>query len=227
MDNSSINNLKLLEPFVLPSRIERFRNVAAARTDALTVVLDRLHHEHNISAVVRSADAFGLRSIHVVGPPAQIHSTISIGSERWVDIHTHDSVEKVVMALRAAEYKLVVLQAADKSGREVTCPVYRLPFNEKLALVFGNEKDGLAEQFITEADIIAHIPMLGFAESLNVSVAVAISIFCSTLSGAQPLRQTLPISPDAQEILVGQWLHQDVRAAELIIKRAQDKRSTI
>ncbi len=221
MGDFQADESQLLEPFVLPLRIERFRKVAACRTAALTVVLDHLHHEHNISAVIRSADAFGLKSVHLVGEPVQIHQTISIGSERWIEIQQHEDAPTAVEVLRSAGYRLVVLQTADKPTDRPAMPVYDLPFHEHLALVFGNEKDGLTPHFLEAADLVGHIPMFGFAESLNVSVACAISLFCSTLAGARAERRVPTIGAEEQAKLVGKWLRRDVRAAELIIERSQ------
>jgi tRNA (guanosine-2'-O-)-methyltransferase len=220
---NSKEQIEILREFVLPDRYARLAAAAARRTTNLTIVLDRIHHDHNISAVVRSADAFGVQQIHLVGESFQKCSDISLGAERWLEIESHPSIDGAVRVLRAAGYKLAMLHPRDEAASIPSLPVYSLPFQEKLALVFGNEKEGLSDEWKQHADLFGFIPMFGLVESFNVSVAAAITLFCSTISGAEGLRHPAPINETEQESLLAMWLAKDVRAAEKILKRVEEK----
>ncbi len=216
----------LLSQFIFPERLERLKNVAAQRTNNLTLVLDRVHHEHNISAVIRSADAFGIQQIHIIGSGGAFTSGIAMGAERWVEIKVHTDAKEAVADLKKSGFELVVT-TSKKEGQELSVPVlsvYDVPFEKKLALIFGNELSGVADLFLTEAHYAAYIPMYGFVESLNVSVAAAIFLFCSTLSDISKKRRPETINSKEQEILVENWLKEDVRGSEFILKREREKK---
>jgi tRNA (guanosine-2'-O-)-methyltransferase len=223
-DDSSPSDSEVLSQFLLPARSSRFRNVAAARTDALTVVLDQVHNFHNISAILRSADAFGISTIHLVGTSFEYSRTISLGSELWLELKNYENAGDAAEALAAAGYELVVLQPQPPSERNVSIPINQLPFERRLALVLGNERDGVSAALRERAGIYAHIPMFGFVESLNVSVATAITLFCSTVGKSSGERRTEPVSAERAEELSAKWMRGDVRAADKILKHVASRR---
>lgn len=222
-----------LDQFRLPERVKRFETVLRQRTQALTLVLDRVHGSHNISAVIRSADAFGIQEMHVVGTFAEEkvslfeeNQGISLGADRWVDVRKHPSVESVLQELQEKNFTVVVVQpeyvaeckATELSMSEISpskvslasvC-VSQLPFHKRLALVFGNERDGICTEFRRAASLSAHIQMFGFVESLNVSVAVAICLFCSTIASSPSQRQVPGLSPEEFCEIKKKWLQQDL-----------------
>lgn len=214
-----------LEEFVLPKRNERIKKVAESRTEQLTIVLDDINNSHNISAVVRSADAFGVQYVHRIRGCKDYSRGISLGAERWVNVIHYQSETDALEKLQSEGFELVVLQSEelnikDPSAKKVV-PVHELPFERRLALVFGNEKNGVSTSLREAATHFAYIPMLGFVESLNISVAAAITLHCSLLSDAKSIRRPKAISPEKQEALRNEWLKQDVRGAELILKRIE------
>lgn len=207
-----------LEQFLLPERAERFRRVVSERTDSLTVVLDGVRNFHNISAVLRSADAFGLSRVHLVGERFEFNRGIAKGSERWLDAARHTTPEEAISSLHRDRFKIVVLQPDGKPDKGLeSVPVFELPFEQRLALVFGNELRGVSEQFVEAAEYFAHIPMCGFVESFNISVAASITLFCSGLVGAKAVRRTARLSIADQEQLLAVWLSEDIRGAEAIL----------
>ena len=212
----------ILQEFVLPERLERMNQVLAQRSSSLTIVLDRIHHEHNISAVLRSADAFGVSSVQIIGGSFRPSSGVALGAERWLEIRRFENAAESIAALKQDRFEIVTLQPFEKSfGCLQPVPIFNLPFDRKLALVFGNEVDGVDAQFLEHAQHGAYIPMFGFVESLNISVAAAICLFCSTLpSETAATRRFQGLSQEKQQELRGRWLQRDVRGAELILKRS-------
>jgi tRNA (guanosine-2'-O-)-methyltransferase len=159
-----------LEELVRPERREKLRRAIDARLRAVTCVMDAPHDPHNGAAVLRSCDAFGLAGMHVVERKAGFLAAkpVARGSERWVDVKTYGSVESAVGALRADEYELI---ATHPNGALVPDDLAKLP---RLALVLGNEREGIGHDLASACDRSVRIPMRGFAESLNVSVTAAI-----------------------------------------------------
>jgi tRNA (guanosine-2'-O-)-methyltransferase len=113
-----------------------------------------------------------------------------------------------------------VLQAEEKfsGGAKQVIPVFEIPFEERIALVFGNEKRGVNDIFVENADIRAFIPMFGFVESFNISVAAAITLFCSSIRGASQIRRTASLSETDSEALKHRWLTQDLREGEKVLE---------
>lgn len=210
----------LLERFILADRQARMRDVASKRTRSLTIVLDEIRNVHNISAIIRTADAFGVLDVHLLYKEFDSSKGVTQGAERWLKIHKHESAEKLIDQLRTQGFKIVTLAPKDNiEGGKPSIPIFALPFSEKLALVFGNEKNGVGEIFQKAADYSAYIPMFGFVESLNVSVACAISLFCSSVSGAKENRQVTCIDSAEQEAIYASWLLKEVPKADLVLER--------
>lgn len=205
-----------LEQFLVEKRRQRLEEVLEQRTRSLTLVLDRVHNSHNISAVIRSADAFGIQTVHYLGETLDMSSGIALGAERWVDIVKHRSAADLLQNLRAGGYSMAIMAPAGKdAGRALRVPVNELPFDTRLALVFGNERDGVLPEISEAASYCAYIPMLGFVESLNISVAAAITLYCSTLGPRECLT-----SKEKAEVK-NRWLHGEVRQAAKVMERLQ------
>lgn len=214
--------LSFLEGLHVPERLARLDAVLEARTASLTVVLDQVQNYHNISAVIRSADAFGLADVHLIGGTFEFSPSISQGTERWLQLNKYETVEEALHALHG--YKLVVLQPQSlctlKDDGPPSIPVTQLPFEENLALVFGNEKNGVSPSLLQNASFAAYIPMYGFVESLNISVACAITLFCSTISPTSPAKRTLPLSAEKKKELKSVWLKNGVKRVDTILREA-------
>jgi tRNA (guanosine-2'-O-)-methyltransferase len=207
-----------LNDFLLPERLNRLSDVASQRTDSLVVVADRIRNAHNISAVMRSCDAFGVQNLYLIGAEFEFSREISLGSESWLNLRKFSSASEVVSELRQAGFKIAVLQAQEMCDSSRACPVTALPFGEKLAIVLGGELEGVEDEFTAAADIHGYIPMLGFVESLNVSVAAAITLFCSLTSGASMQRRPALVGAERKEELVNEWVQQSVRRSDSILK---------
>ncbi|MFO0586942.1 MAG: RNA methyltransferase [Polyangiaceae bacterium] len=159
-----------LEDLVRPERREKLRRAIDARLRCVTAVMDAPHDPHNGAAVLRSCDAFGLATMHVVERKLGFLAAkpVARGSERWVDVKTYTSVEGAVTTLRDAGFELV---ATHPNGALIPEDLPKIP---RVALVLGNERDGIGHDLAAACERSVRIPMRGFAESLNVSVTAAI-----------------------------------------------------
>src|SRR5262245_38362056 len=161
---------RVLEPFATPERSARLRGVFAARLDAVTVLMDAPHDPHNGAAVLRSCDAFGVARLHVVERIEGFLAarTVARGSERWVEVHGYEDSTRAVETLRRSGHELV---AADATGELTPSDLAQIP---RVAIVLGNERNGIQDALFAACARRVRIPMRGFAESLNVSVTAAI-----------------------------------------------------
>ena len=217
-----------LDDFVTESRLEKINKVLDKRSTSLTVVLDRVKNYHNVSAVIRSADAFGIQNVHLVGEYFEYSKGISRGTERWIDLYKYDSPSEAIAELKSQGYSLVVLQPEERtniSSHLDILPVNQLPFENKLALVFGNERLGVAEEFVNAASYGAFISMHGFVDSFNISVACAITLFCSTLSPAEYDRKLELLSDEQKMDIKDKWLKEDVNRSEEILRDIENRGS--
>jgi tRNA (guanosine-2'-O-)-methyltransferase len=173
----------VLEEFVTDERRARLRAVFAARIDAVTVAFDAPHDPHNGAAVIRSCDAFGVRRLHVVErvEPFLASNTVARGSERWVEVVAHPTALSCVRALEQEGYELI---ATHPEGALVPGD---LAARRRIALVLGNEREGIAEELRRACRTSVRVPMRGFAESLNVSVTAAILLEHATTGRAGDL----------------------------------------
>jgi tRNA (guanosine-2'-O-)-methyltransferase len=158
-------------------RQERIREVLSRRRVSLTVVLEDVHDPHNASAVLRSCDGVGILDVHLVyvheAPPRRSFArTTSASAAKWIRLHYHDSIESCYEHLRAQGMTI----HATALGRDSE-DLYATDLVKPTALVFGNEMRGVSEAGIAGADATIHIPMQGMVESLNISVACAVSLY--------------------------------------------------
>lgn len=176
---------RLLEPHVTDERCARLRAVFAARLDAVTVLLDSPHDPHNGAAVLRSCDAFGVQRLHVVERVESFLAARSVarGSERWVEVRSHRSASAALAELRASGHELI---ATHPDGELRPSDLGSLG---RVALVLGNERDGIGSELGRACQRSVRVPMRGFAESLNVSVTAAILLQHATLGRPGDLPQ--------------------------------------
>ena len=215
----------LLERFLTAERVRRIDSVLSRRTNRLTVVLDRIRNPHNVSAVLRSADAFGLCTVHLVGEHFEFSRGVTLGSERWLNVIRYKEPSAALSALKKEGFEIVVMQSEfSESGKLADQPtaasvaVNALPFDRQLALVFGNEISGVSDPLRDAADHYSHVPMLGFVESLNISVACAICLYTARAKFPPEKAVSEVMADKEQEALRLQWMSRDVKGAEQILR---------
>ncbi len=157
-------------------RRERMKAVLSRRQNNLTVVLEDIWDPHNISAVMRSCDAVGVQEIYVLNTQVR-HQQLwgkrsSSSADKWLTIHQFDNIAECFSLLRS-KYDMVLTThlAADAIS------LYELTLTNKVALVFGNENSGVSDEVRALADGNFIIPQMGMIQSLNISVACAVSLY--------------------------------------------------
>lgn len=163
--------LEHLESFLSDNRRERFTNVLQQRTKHFTVATEDVYQLHNTSAVIRSCDVFGIQEIHVVEErnSKTIDREIAMGAQKWVDINRFNSVKDCITNLKGKGYQIVATTPHEKDA-----VLHDFDITKKSCFFFGRETEGLSKEVINQADCFLKIPMVGFTESLNISVSAAI-----------------------------------------------------
>lgn len=180
-------------------RQARVEDVLSRRQKSLTIVLEDVHDPHNASAVLRSCDGVGILDVHLVyvheEPPRRSFArTTSASAAKWVRLHYHDSIEACYAILREQGFHVY----ATALGQE-SVGLYDVDFTQPTALVFGNEHRGVSRAAIDGVDATLFIPMQGMVESLNISVACAVSLY-------EAMRQRLA---------AGMYAHPELSESEL------------
>lgn len=163
--------LEYLEDFITPERKGRFVQVLEERTKYITVAIEDVFQLHNTSAVIRSCEVFGIQEAHVIENRfgKRLDKNIAMGAEQWVDVKRYENTEKCLDHLRHAGYRIIATTPHSDS-----CLLNEFELEGKTALFFGTEKEGLSQTVLNSADGFLKIPMVGFTESLNISVSAAI-----------------------------------------------------
>ncbi|HCL83312.1 MAG TPA: RNA methyltransferase, partial [Chitinophagaceae bacterium] len=159
-----------------PEREQRLKLVLDKRQNDLTVVLENVFDPHNISAVMRTCDAVGIQDIHVLNTKISKHkkwgARSSSSAAKWLTVHQHTDAADCFTGLRK-KYPLVLTTHLSSTA----VSLYEIDFTGPVALVFGNEHDGVSEEIRALADGNFVIPQVGMIRSVNISVACAVSLY--------------------------------------------------
>lgn len=168
-----LDYLNYLEGFLTENRKERFLKVLETRTNHFTVAMEDVFQLHNTSAVMRSCEVFGIQQLNVVEEKfgKRIDKEIAMGAQKWVDVNRFESISDCLDAIKAKGYRIIAT-----TPHQNDCLLADFDITEPAALFFGTERDGLSQEVIDRADGFLKIPMVGFTESLNISVSAAIII---------------------------------------------------
>jgi len=188
-----------------PRRFRRIQEVLRHRQPDLTLLAEDVHKPHNLSAMLRTADAVGVDRVHATNPTGGLptYSATAASAERWVELIVHPSLEAALAAVRAQGMRVYAAHFASDAldFRDVD---YTVP----TCVVFGNEKDGVSAPAAEAADQRIVIPMLGMVPSLNVSVATAVVMFEAQrqrqVAGAYGTPRLSPAERDARAVA---WLY--------------------
>ncbi|MCG8184139.1 TrmH family RNA methyltransferase [Tenacibaculum piscium] len=210
--------LAYLESFITDKRKETFNNVLNERTRHFTVVLEDIYQPHNASAVVRSCDIFGVQDVYAIENrfTNKVSRHVAKGSQKWLNINRYkedgDNTKACLQDLRAKGYQII-----GTTPHTDSCVLSDFDVTKKSAFVFGAEKDGISEYIKQEADGFLKIPMVGFTESLNISVAAAITLNDVTAR----LRKTnidWKLSKEEQRVLYFQWIKNTIKNPDKLIE---------
>ncbi|TRX41429.1 TrmH family RNA methyltransferase [Flavobacterium restrictum] len=169
----NIDYLHFLENILTDNRKEKFLKVLQNRTKHFTIAVEDIFQMHNTSAVMRSCEIFGIQELNVIEQRygKSIDKEIAMGAQKWVDINTFDSITTCIDSLKNKGYQIIATTPHEKD-----CLLEDFDITKPSALFFGTERDGLSQEILQKADGFLKIPMVGFTESLNISVSAAIII---------------------------------------------------
>ena len=159
-----------------PERSEKLLKVLSRRQTNITVVMENVQDPHNISAVMRTCDAVGIQDIYILNTKIPRHQKFgaksSSSAAKWLSVHQFDNVDACFEALRK-NYKTILTTHLSSDA----VSLYEIDFTQSVALVFGNEHAGVSDEVRALADGNFIIPQMGIIQSLNISVACAVSIY--------------------------------------------------
>lgn len=201
-----------LAPKIRRERRERIAEVIAARTASIAVVLDDLYDRGNISAVLRTAEALGYLSVHVIrkGKKFREADRVTRGADKWLSIRERTSTIDTISGLREQGYRIVATHFEDAH------PIEEMDFSEPTAVIFGNEHAGVSDEALACADARVIVPMSGFTQSFNISVAAALTLYHI----ARDRRQrglAGDLTDDERRILTAEYYLRSVRRAKELL----------
>ncbi len=221
MEKFNQDLLTYLEGFITENRKEGFLRVLKNRTKHFTVAMEDVFQLHNTSAVMRSCEVFGIQELNVIEQKfgKSIDKEIAMGAEKWVDINRFSSIQDCVTNLKRKGYQIIATTPHNDS-----CLLHEFDITKPSALFFGTERDGLSDEVMQQADGFLKIPMVGYTESLNISVSAAIIIQDVT----NRLRQSdIHWQLTDEEILDKRldWTRKSIKDIEFIEKKFHEENS--
>ena len=190
-----------LEPFLTEHRRERIRQVVAGRTYSIVPVVEGLYDRGNTSAVLRTAEALGYQSVHIIELLTRFKEAnrITQGADKWLDVVTWSATVECIGHLRSRGYRILAAHTADAR------PIHEMDFSQPAAVCFGNEKEGISTTLLDRADERVIVPMSGFTQSFNISVAAAVSLYHIAEDRRRRLGRHGDLSEHEQQCLVAAY----------------------
>lgn len=210
--------IEILASVMRDERLARIRDIVARRTNTVMPVVEGLVNTGNVSAVMRSAEALGYQSVHVVrGEHDRFkHSErTSRGAEKWLDLYRWPGPDSCVRYLRAAGFRTVAMHLGADSVL-----ISEIDFTEPTALVFGNEKQGVSSAMLETVDTACIVPLSGFTESFNVSVAAAVALYHAQQDRLRRQGHHADLTDAERDALVARFCMRSVRQPKTILRRA-------
>ena len=238
----TMNNKELIDklrPFVTEGRYELLRRKLLLRTRYMTVVLENVHHEQNVSAVIRTCECLGIQDLHIIenSNKLSVYSTIDRGSAKWLTIHRYsdgvDNTRECIDGLKAEGYRIVATTPHDDAAEVPPTPgfgaKYVMPERSDslykfdaakgpFAVVIGSERKGISQYVVDNADGFITVPMVGFTESLNLSACAAI-IMAHLRHELSVTAVDTSMGEEEREELMTSWLIGSIRNADLVMQR--------
>ncbi|MFP1743700.1 tRNA (guanosine(18)-2'-O)-methyltransferase TrmH [Lonsdalea quercina] len=157
-----------------PERYARIREMLNHRQPDLTVCMEQVHKPHNVSAVIRTADAVGVHQVHAIWPTGHMRTLVSTaaGSNSWVKVKTHATIKDAIGHLKAQGMQVLATHLSDNA-----VDFRDIDYTRPTCILLGQEKSGISAEALALADQDIIIPMTGMVQSLNVSVASALILY--------------------------------------------------
>ncbi len=204
-----------LTPLLTSERIARIDQVIDARLASVAAVVEDTYDPHNAAATLRTCEALGLQELYVIEPGARFSAAkgVTRGAHRWLDLHRFADAASAVADLKARGFRvLATLPDAQLSIEDV-------PVDSPLAVVFGNEHDGVSPAVIAACDAAITVPMFGFTESFNLSVTVGLAMSRLAARRRAYIGTLGDLAPERRARLRARWFALRIRAAVNVVDR--------
>ena len=207
MDKETRNKfIEFVEVYVQEDRKAKFKKVLDERTKYITVVIEDPVRSQNASAVVRTCDCFGIQETYIIENQYEytINPLVLKGANQWVNIHKFNKKENntldCINKLKSEGYRII---ATSPHANDIDLDQLDVK-KGKIALIMGNEREGISNIVKEHADEFVKIPMVGFSESFNISVSTAI---CLNQLTTQLRKSEIPyhLTQDEKEELFADW----------------------
>lgn len=224
MKKSSENAIRrCLAQFITPERRRRVREVVRLRTRHVALVLEDIHKAQNASATLRTCECLGIQDVYSIENKNRfvLDKEVTLGASRWITMHRYrapgaDNTAACFRVLRQKGYRIIAtVPGSPDIGLE------GLDIGSPLAVVFGNEVDGLSSTAVSGADARMSIPLYGFTRSYNITVSVGI-VLAAVISRLRNSDIVWQLPREEQNRLILQWYRKIVRGSRFIEKRFRE-----
>lgn len=214
--------IEYLSGFLTTNRLQRFSEVLPHRTRHITVVLEDIYQPHNAAAVLRSCDCFGIQDIYVIENQNKFRPSpeVELGALKWLSLHTYQNTHDCIASLKRNGYRIVVT-----SPHRNDSMIDEIDIASKTALFFGTEMRGVSPIAFDQADAFVKIPMVGFTESLNLSVSAAIALY-TLISRLKKSNINWKLTQEEMFEVKLQWIKNSLQRAELLEKEFYAKKTS-
>lgn len=195
--------IEALQDHMTPERKARLDEIVAQRSLHVMPVLENIYDQGNVSAVMRSSEAFGFIGMYLIDKPGarfKAANRVTKGADKWLDVRPHQSPESAVADLKKRGYQI---WATDLDTQH---SIDTLDWSRPIAVVLGNEKDGVSPEMKSMVDGTFRIPMLGFSQSFNISVAAALVFYHAHLEIRKLGPQALLSEAERRQVLANYYL---------------------
>ena len=186
------------------ARFTKMKEVLEHRLQSVVLIVEATYMRHNLSAMFRTAESFGIQNVYFVCSKNIYSSSASRGSERWLNVKIVNSIEEIVQKLKKEGFSFFIADFKEKSFNPNTVPI-----ENKIAICMGTELTGVSEKAKTLADGVIQIPMHGFTQSLNVSVATACILQAVTERRRDFLGTTGDLPQQEKELMLQKWISRE------------------
>ncbi|MGZ3861938.1 MAG: TrmH family RNA methyltransferase [Bacteroidia bacterium] len=202
-----------LNEYVSEERKRRFNEILKERLEHMHVVLEDVYQAHNASAVIRSADCFGIQNLHFIENKNRykVSEEVALGASQWVNIYRHQNTTDTLLEFKKKGFKIV---ATTPHTNDKT--IYELDVKQKFVLVFGTEQDGITQEVSDVADEFVKIPMYGFTESFNISVSAALCMHELSHRIREQVKDPYLCEEDKLSVYLD-WQKQSIKKCHLLI----------
>lgn len=206
--------LRHVFPLLTQERQKKINQVVKERCFDISVVLESIYDRGNISAVMRSAEGLGFANFHIIETFEKFKNAnrVTQGADKWVEAKKWKTSKEAIAHFKKNKIRICV------TSLEASKPLHEIDFSTPLALVLGNEKDGVSKEMLEAADERVIIPMPGFVQSFNISIAGALSLYHIFSDRRQKQGTNADVTPEQQQILKAAYALRTMDSAESILK---------